>query len=96
MIDETLDQLRDQIEDIQQKAQLFDELTNLVNSMIMHRRATGLASLGIAIMVGFLYYVVNAVSLALGKAGLFPPLLAVSLSHIIFLSLGLLFIRKLS
>ena len=32
MIDETLDQLRDQIEDIQQKAQLFDELT--LNMMI--------------------------------------------------------------
>ena len=57
-------------------------------SLIMRKRATGLSSLGIAIMVGFLYYVVTAVSIAFGKAGLLPPILAVSLSHILFLGLG--------
>ncbi len=65
-------------------------------SLMMHRRATGLSSLGIAIMVGFLYYVVNAVSIALGKGGLLPPILAVSLSHILFLGLGLYLIREFS
>ncbi len=63
-------------------------------ALIMRRRATGLSSLGIAIMVGFLYYVVNAVSIAFGKAGLLPPILAASLSHIMFLSLGLYLIRQ--
>ncbi len=65
-------------------------------SLIMRRRATALSSLGIAIMVGFLYYVVNAISVAFGKAGLFPPFLAVSLSHILFLSLGIYLIREIS
>ena len=65
-------------------------------SLIMRRRATGLSSLGIAIMVGFLYYVVNAISVAFGKAGLLPPILAVSLSHILFLSLGLYLIYEFS
>lgn len=65
-------------------------------SLIMQRRATGLSSLGIAIMLGFLYYVVNAVSVAFGKAGLLPPILAVSLSHIIFLSFGLYLIYEFS
>jgi lipopolysaccharide export LptBFGC system permease protein LptF len=63
-------------------------------ALTIRRRATGLSSLGIAIMVGFLYYVVNAVSIAFGKAGLFPPILAASLSHIMFLSLGLYLIRQ--
>ena len=65
-------------------------------SLIMHKRATGLSSAGIAILIGFLYYVVNAVSLAFGKAGLFPPILAASLSHILFLSLGLYLTWKLT
>ena len=65
-------------------------------SLIMHRRATGLSSLGIAIMVGFLYYVANAISVAFGKAGFLSPLLAVSLSHILFLILGLYLIHEIS
>ncbi|MFH1339103.1 MAG: LptF/LptG family permease [Candidatus Omnitrophota bacterium] len=63
-------------------------------ALIMRRRSTGLSSMGIAIMVGFLYYVVNAVSIAFGKAGFLPPLLATSSSHILFLSLGLYLIHQ--
>lgn len=65
-------------------------------ALLMRRRATGLSSLGIAIMVGFLYYVVNAVSIAFGKAGILPPILSASLSHILFLSLGFYFICQRS
>lgn len=82
---------------------IFMPLTSLVIvivgipfSFIMRKRATGLSSLGIAIMVGFLYYVVNALSVAFGKAGFMPPILAVSLSHIIFLGLGLYLIGEFS
>jgi lipopolysaccharide export system permease protein len=82
---------------------LFMPLTSLVIvfvgipfSLIIRRRATGLSSLGIAIMVGFLYYVVNAVSIAFGKTGLFSPVLAASLSHIIFLVFGLYLIQEFS
>jgi len=54
-------------------------------SMMMKKRATGMSSVGLSIMVGFLYYVLNAISIALGKAGILVPSLAASLSHIIAL-----------
>ncbi len=52
--------------------------------MMGRRKAVTFTSLGIAIMIGFSYYVLNAVGLALGKGGLFPPLLAAWLSPLIF------------
>lgn len=64
-------------------------------SLMMKKRATGISSLGIAIMVGFLYYVVNAISIALGKEGLLTPLLAVSLSHIVALIFSVYFMSVL-
>ncbi len=64
-------------------------------ALTIKKRATGLYSLGISIMVGFLYYVINAISIALGKKGVFPPFLAASFSHIITLSYSIYLIRKL-
>jgi lipopolysaccharide export system permease protein len=64
-------------------------------SVLMKKRATGLSSVGLSIMLGFFYYVLNAVSIALGKAGLLMPTLAVSLSHIIALITATYFIRSL-
>jgi len=52
-------------------------------SIKMKKRATALSSIGLSIMVGFLYYVLNAVGIALGKAGLLIPILSASLSHIV-------------
>lgn len=57
-------------------------------SLKIKRRATGISSLGISIMLAFLYYVVNAISIALGKSGILMPILAVSLSHILALSVS--------
>jgi len=57
-------------------------------SLIMRRRATGISSIGICIMVGFLYYILDAVCIAFGKGGVLPPVISVSLSHIIALALG--------
>jgi len=57
------------------------------------KRASALSSVGISILLGFLYYVACAFSLAFGKAGFLPPILAASLGHIIFLSFGLYKIR---
>ncbi len=54
-------------------------------SMMMKKRATGMSSVGLSIMVGFLYYVFNAISVALGKAGILMPAMAAFLSHIIAL-----------
>jgi lipopolysaccharide export system permease protein len=61
----------------------------------MKKRATGLSSLGISIMMGFLYYVLSAVSIALGKVGILSPLLAASFSHIIALLISIYLISTL-
>ncbi len=64
-------------------------------SLMMRKRATGMASIGISIIVGFLYYVLDAICLALGKAGILFPALAAWLSHLIMLSGSLYLISKL-
>jgi lipopolysaccharide export system permease protein len=64
-------------------------------SLKMRKRATGISSLGISIILAFLYYVLNAVSIALGKGEVLMPFLAASLSHIIALSFSLYMIFTL-
>lgn len=64
-------------------------------SLIMKRRATGLSSIGLSLVVGFLYYILDAISIALGKGGLFMPILAASLSHIVALFSSLYLIAAL-
>lgn len=61
-------------------------------SLIIRRKAAGLSSVGLSIIVGFLYYVVNAVSIALGKAGVLPPFVSAFLSHAIGLFVSLFLI----
>jgi len=74
---------------------LFIILLGIPFSLMMRRRATGLSSVGFSIIVGFLYYVLNAVSLALGKAGILTPILAASLSHMVALLFSLYLIETL-
>jgi lipopolysaccharide export system permease protein len=64
-------------------------------SLMMKKRATGMSSLGLSIMVGFLYYVVNAVSIALGKAGVLAPIISASFSHVVAFSASLFLITRL-
>ena len=64
-------------------------------SLLTNKRATGMASIGISIIVGFLYYILDAVCLAIGKYGLIMPFLAASMSHIIILSISLYLIARL-
>lgn len=59
------------------------------------KRSTGLSSLGLSIMVGFLYYVLNAISIALGKAGILMPILSATLPHIVGLVFALYLIETL-
>jgi lipopolysaccharide export system permease protein len=61
----------------------------------MKKRATGMSSLGLSMMMGFFYYVVNAVSIAFGKAGILMPILSTSLAQIITLIFSLYFIYTL-
>jgi len=64
-------------------------------SLMTGRRATGMASIGISIIVGFLYYILDAVFVAIGKSGLLMPFAAASMSHLIVLSVSLYLIAKL-
>jgi len=62
--------------------------------MVGRRKAMTFTSLGIAMAIGFLYYVCNAVGLALGKGGLFAPMFAAWLAPLLFLCLAMYLIRK--
>lgn len=64
-------------------------------ALMLKKRGTGLSSVAISIMVGFLYYISEAVSIALGRGGLFTPLLAASFSHIAALAASLYLINRM-
>ncbi|MFH1655455.1 MAG: LptF/LptG family permease [Candidatus Omnitrophota bacterium] len=64
--------------------------------MIRKRKGMTFASFGICIAVGFLYYIVNAVSIALGKSGLFEPIISAWFANIIFLVLALILLKKIT
>jgi lipopolysaccharide export system permease protein len=64
-------------------------------SLKMKKRSTGLSSLGLALMVGFLYYILNAISIALGKAGILFPFLCASLTHLLALFYSIYLIKEL-
>ena len=76
-------------------ATLIIILLGIPFSLMAKKRATGLSSIGISIMVGFLYYVFDAISIALGKGGVLTPLLSASLSHLVGLVFGLYLINTL-
>jgi len=61
--------------------------------MTGRRKVVTFASLGLAILIGFLFYVSNAVGLALGKGGVFHPLLSAWLAPIIFLAVAIYLIK---
>lgn len=53
--------------------------------MTGRRKALAFSSLGIAVAIGFLFYVFNAVGIALGKAGTLAPIISAWIVPIIFL-----------
>ncbi|MBF0595371.1 MAG: LptF/LptG family permease [Candidatus Omnitrophica bacterium] len=59
------------------------------------RKGLTFASVGIALVIGFLFYVVNAIGLALGKGGVLPPVLAAWFAPIFFMAAGAYSARKL-
>ncbi|HOW35115.1 MAG TPA: LptF/LptG family permease [Candidatus Omnitrophota bacterium] len=61
--------------------------------MTGRRKAFTFTALGIGIVVGFLFQVLNAVGLALGKGGWLPPILSAWLTPIIFLGVALYIIK---
>lgn len=61
--------------------------------MIRSRKGSTFVSLGLALILGFLYYVANAVSLAFGKGGLFSPVLSAWATPILFTVIALTIIE---
>ena len=59
------------------------------------RKGLTFASVGIALAIGFLFYVVNAVGLALGKGGALTPFMAAWLAPVLFTAGGIYLIKKL-
>jgi len=70
-------------------------LVGIPFALMIKNRAAALSSFGVSIMVGFLYYVLSAICIALGKTGMLMPILAASLSHIIFFITSLYLINNL-
>lgn len=63
--------------------------------MTGRRKAMTFTSIGIAMAIGFLYYVLNAVGLALGKGGALPPMMAAWLAPSIFFTAAGVLIKRL-
>lgn len=61
--------------------------------MTGRRKAQTFLAIGISITLGFLYYVLNAVGLALGKGGLFPPFFAAWMTPLCFTAMAYYFIK---
>jgi lipopolysaccharide export system permease protein len=59
------------------------------------RKGLTFASVGIAMAIGFLFYVVNAVGLALGKGGVLHPVASAWMAPGMFTAAGIYLIRKL-
>jgi lipopolysaccharide export system permease protein len=77
-------------------------LTNLIIillgipfALMMGRRASGLSSMGVSLAMGFMYFVLDAIFIALGNGGYLMPGLAASLSHLIALTFSAILIAKL-
>jgi len=53
-----------------------------------------LIGVGMSIVIGLFYYAVIAISLAFGKAGIFPPIIAAWFGNIVFAILGIYLLKK--
>ena len=61
--------------------------------MLRGRKGSTFMSLGLAIVLGFLYYVANAVALAFGKSGLIPPFVCAWITPTLFTVVALVIIE---
>ncbi len=57
-------------------------------------RTAAIMGIGMSIVIGFIYYAVMAICIALGKSGVLPPLVSAHLANIIFGSTGLALIKN--
>jgi lipopolysaccharide export system permease protein len=69
-------------------------LLGIPSAIAIRRRAVAFSSIGLCIGISFIFYVLFAVSIALGKAGILPPLVAAWISHIFFSIIALYYISR--
>ena len=70
-------------------------LLGIPSSIVIQRRAVAFSSIGLCIGIGFFFYTMFSVSIALGKAGVLPPLMAAWISHIVFGAAAIYFIKRI-
>lgn len=70
-------------------------LLGVPSSIVIRRRAIAFSSIGLCLGLSFIFYVAFAVSIALGKGGALPPLVAAWVSHILFGASSLYFIARI-
>ena len=59
------------------------------------RRGGALTGIGISIIIALFYYAFSAITLAFGKAGMLPPIVAAWLGNIVFGVYGFIKMQKL-
>jgi lipopolysaccharide export system permease protein len=62
--------------------------------MLRNRKRSSFAAIGIAMTIGFLYYVLSAVCLAFGKGGFFPPVIAAWSAPVLTILIALIIIER--
>ncbi len=70
-------------------------LIGIPSSIAIRRRAVAFSSIGLCLGISFLFYALFAISIALGKGGALPPILAAWISHILFAISALYFIKRI-
>ncbi|HQP91650.1 MAG TPA: LptF/LptG family permease, partial [Candidatus Omnitrophota bacterium] len=70
-------------------------LLGIPSSIVIQRKAVAFSSIGLCIGIGFLFYTIFSVSIALGKAGVLPPLISAWISHIVFGAAAIYFIKRI-
>ena len=57
-------------------------------------KSAAIMGIGMSMVIGFVYYVLMATFIALGKGGLLPPVLSAHLANIIFGTIGIVLVRN--
>jgi lipopolysaccharide export system permease protein len=70
-------------------------LIGIPSAIVVRGRAVAFSSIGLCIGISFLFYVLFAVSLALGKSGAVPPFVAAWMSHVGFGAVALYLIKRI-
>lgn len=70
-------------------------LIGIPSSIVIRRRAIAFSSIGICVGITFVFYILFAVSIALGKSGALPPILCAWMTHLIFAASAFYFISRI-